>query len=335
MSTRQKKKANGKQEPSAKKQKVGIDMSRIPASLRNEGYTSGNEEEKTKLVVPSVIPDYLKCPVCKELFINPEMFACGHTVCKLCIERNICPVCKGIDVRAPVSNYILNQLIEGQYPEIKKQRQKELDEVVELRKKIDLYPISARYSALTKALTEFITERRVVSYKDIFEHLSTLTIPDVKSFPKENELKYFLSLKITDRAFIAAIGEHIVSITDVQTLLNWVEAKQPAPPKGKKKKHTQIEPLKMLPLLIACITRPAVMGMQATYDRLAKLYEIDIGKEIPFDEWKNQPSYWIKGIELGEITKLSMFEPFRCSCGMHHGNPVTDDEEFYSSDSDY
>jgi len=334
MSTRGQKKKAGK-EPSSKKQKVGIDMTKIPASLRNEGYTSDYEEEKGKAPeAPVVIPDYLKCPVCKELFINPEMFGCGHTVCKMCIERSTCPVCKGLDTRAPVPNYILNQLIEGQYPEKKQQRQKELDEVVELRKKVALYPVSTRYSVLSKQLSDLLTERKVISYKDIFDHLSSSSVTsEIKSTPKETELKYFLSLELGGKPSLAAIGEYIVHATDFPSMMEWAESKGQQTPKGKKRKaNGTVDHLKMLPLLLVCLTRSG--SQTQTYERLSKLYDVDIGKEIPQDEWKNQPSYWIKGVDLGEIQR-PLFEPFRCSCGMHHGNPLTDEEDYYSSDSEF
>jgi len=324
----------------AKKQKVGIDMSKIPASLRNEGYTSDYEEEKTKnapvTVQNAVIPDYLKCPVCKELFINPEMFGCGHTVCKMCIDRNICPVCKAMDVRTPMPNYVVSQLIESQYPEKKQQRQQELDEVVELRKRVDQYPFSARYATLSKALSEYIVERRVASYKDVFEHLSTPhMVTELKSEPKESELKYFIAFKLLERSLVSSIGEYIVHVTDLPSLFTWIETHNTAT-KGKKKKTGCVDYLKMLPMLVICLTRPPVQSLHATYERLAKLYDLDIGKEIIIEEWKNQPSYWIKGVELGEITRLNVYEPFRCSCGMHHNNVVTDDEdEFYDSESDF
>lgn len=48
-------------------------------------------------VTPLDLPEYLKCPICKEMLINPEMFSCGHTICSICTESrptSLCPVCK-------------------------------------------------------------------------------------------------------------------------------------------------------------------------------------------------------------------------------------------------
>ena len=70
------------EETPTKKQKqkpVGIDMSHVPASLRLEGtvlwydlshslkgYKSDEEEKE----LDKVIPDYLKCPICKGMSFN-------------------------------------------------------------------------------------------------------------------------------------------------------------------------------------------------------------------------------------------------------------------------
>ena len=44
--------------------------------------------------------DYVKCPVCLNVHIDPCTLSCGHTFCQLCLARmwkdkkEICPVCK-------------------------------------------------------------------------------------------------------------------------------------------------------------------------------------------------------------------------------------------------
>jgi hypothetical protein len=143
VSTRKKASPKGKKDISederpTKKQK-GIDMSRIPVSLLNEGSKSkvtfnlnfqkqgyADEEEVTTTITISSksIPDYLKCPVCKELFVSPEMYYCGHTVCKLCSETRHCPICRNVDPRGTTPNFTLKDVISNQFPELQKQRQK-------------------------------------------------------------------------------------------------------------------------------------------------------------------------------------------------------------------
>ena len=31
----------------------------------------------------TVIPDLMKCPSCNEIYYDPKMYLCGHTVCKV------------------------------------------------------------------------------------------------------------------------------------------------------------------------------------------------------------------------------------------------------------
>lgn len=49
--------------------------------------------------------EQLLCPICQELFLNPEVLLCGHSFCALCIRRhcdpminrataNACPICR-------------------------------------------------------------------------------------------------------------------------------------------------------------------------------------------------------------------------------------------------
>ena len=48
----------------------------------------------------SVATDYIKCPVCLNIQIDPCTLPCGHTFCQLCLARlwknneESCPVCK-------------------------------------------------------------------------------------------------------------------------------------------------------------------------------------------------------------------------------------------------
>lgn len=64
------------------------------------------------------LQEQLLCPICQDLFFNPELLLCGHSFCSLCIRRhcdpminrstsNVCPICRAkadtFDLRKNVS----------------------------------------------------------------------------------------------------------------------------------------------------------------------------------------------------------------------------------------
>jgi len=189
-----------------------------------------------------------------------------------------------------------------------------------------------------------MTDRRFVAYQEVLEFLtSTQVTQTVKSPITEPEVKYFLAARLFeprgqfDRSSVyACIGDRIVYVTDVPQLLTWMEGlKQSTSRSRNKKKKVPTTSLadvqSMLPLILLCLSRPSTS--HAIYQRFAKLYDLDIGNEMPLDSWKNQPSYWIKDVSLGEVKTL--FE-YRCACGLNHGHQTSydsSDDEYYS-DSD-
>lgn len=53
-------------------------------------------EERT-FVNPSAVSPHLSCPICQEVFVNPQRAPCGHTFCRSCIlpwisTNPVCPV---------------------------------------------------------------------------------------------------------------------------------------------------------------------------------------------------------------------------------------------------
>jgi hypothetical protein len=311
-------------------------MSHIPESLRKEGYTS-EEETPAKIPSSSTIPDYLNCPICKgkhrscadldlhylELFIQPEMFSCGHTVCKMCLERSQCPVCKKYDTRPPMTNYVLAQMIEAQYPQKIKQRQQELDEISNLRKKVQNYVLSARFDMLSKAFDAYIATQRYASSQDVMNHLQA--IKELKSPLKEPEMKYFVSVKLQE-PFIVTVGGYIVKLTDMGNFLDWVQLQNSTASTKRGKKKTTVDHTKMLPILLLCYSRSVGSPISdATYQKIAQVYNIDIGKALPLEEWRSQPSYWIKEVELGDVKQPA--ERIVCSCGRVHAATDSSDEE--------
>lgn len=63
----------------------------------------------------------IECPVCLDIFKDPRIFKCGHTICKSCIAKSIqndivsCPICRKAfsmkSVNKLTKNYSLSNLI--------------------------------------------------------------------------------------------------------------------------------------------------------------------------------------------------------------------------------
>lgn len=102
----------------------------------------------------------------------------------------------------------------------------------------------------------------------------------------------------------------------------------------KKKKTSLIEYNKWLPVAIFFSSRPAHTINEALTKRIAGLADLDVGNTIPLDEWKNQPSSWIKDIDIGEVK--AGYQPHRCDrCGLFHEHSDSDsDQDDSDEDSD-
>ncbi|MCI4391283.1 hypothetical protein PGIGA_G00132430 [Pangasianodon gigas] len=66
----------------------------------------------------------LSCPVCYDIFSDPVVLSCAHSICKECLEvfwrRNecqACPVCKQLNLHDPVCNFALKSLCEAHIEE--------------------------------------------------------------------------------------------------------------------------------------------------------------------------------------------------------------------------
>jgi len=282
MVNRRKRKASTKENKKSsikKKASSLINMDYVPESLKREGYdpTFGDEE----------IPPYLKCPTCKELFVDPAMYTCGHTLCKICIEQrhtSQCPICKQSCFTSPITNVILRELISEQYPKQQERRIVELKEMEGLRDKLLNYQRSTRFREIFEKFSQFLEASIYINYLTVIKGLKNLpTRPSIT----EDEAKFFLS-SIFARTFeIGIIGEYIIDKRrGIENLISSFEKRKP---KG--------DVTKWIPLILMCMSTHRTFTFDI-YQRLAKLYRIDIGKELPFEEWRGKPAHWLKEIDL-------------------------------------
>lgn len=81
--------------------------------------------------------DQLCCPICNELYKNPEMLKCGHTYCSLCIRRHC--------------DATINRTTHSECPSCRAKA-----DVFELRKNIVLSNLSDHFKSLSHDLASFI-----------------------------------------------------------------------------------------------------------------------------------------------------------------------------------
>ena len=90
----------------------------------------------------------LSCPICLRLLYKPSSIICGHTFCKQCIEKSLestshCPICRKLIPR-PLSlspSYLINNLLQKNYPEEFKKREKEEKKKDNINKLPDYVPV--------------------------------------------------------------------------------------------------------------------------------------------------------------------------------------------------
>ena len=142
------------------------------------------------------------CPVCKDVFVFPRTYECGHTVCELCMYEmdrrdcsvdahtariHHCPVCRHPTLKSwhkrPLS--ILIEKIASAHPSYSKRKQEVLEErsiregsIICIPKNIDLADVAntARLK-IALSLYDVLVERL---YKAALRGLSYLVIRDTK-----------------------------------------------------------------------------------------------------------------------------------------------------------
>lgn len=244
----------------------------------------GKSITSAKAEQPKMSESFL-CPVCKELYVEPEMYPCGHTVCKLCVfqrHRVTCPVCKVFmnpgEKMIPV--YVLRSLIEEQYPEEYKTRSKNIEELKALQEKLRTYAISTRVANIRAEMRDFLTNEFYGTWQDIMDALNK-----TKKFEppvSEMEFKHFLSSHICCAVDFKTFGNFLVwgSTLKLTLLSRWMEA------------HKKKDQRSMLTLILAQTC--GVPEQELT--KMAALYKLNIGQPIKLEEWQGQPLFWLKDL---------------------------------------
>ncbi|TGZ69282.1 hypothetical protein CRM22_003807 [Opisthorchis felineus] len=76
-------------------------------------------EERT-FVNPSAVSPHLSCPICQEVFVNPQRAPCGHSFCKACIDpwltnNPICPLDRRPVTKGSMHHDFLIENVIGDY----------------------------------------------------------------------------------------------------------------------------------------------------------------------------------------------------------------------------
>ncbi len=88
----------------------------------------------------SLSEDDLSCPVCHEIFKNPVLLSCSHSLCKECLQQfwrtkktQECPVCRRRSSRDnPPCNLVLKNLCESFLKERNERRSSGSEEICSL-----------------------------------------------------------------------------------------------------------------------------------------------------------------------------------------------------------
>eukprot|EP01114_Cavostelium_apophysatum_P019550 TRINITY_DN6335_c0_g1_i1.p1 TRINITY_DN6335_c0_g1~~TRINITY_DN6335_c0_g1_i1.p1 ORF type:complete len:353 (-),score=81.16 TRINITY_DN6335_c0_g1_i1:16-1074(-) len=317
-------------EPPAKRpKKAGIDMAKVPESLLREGFNDMAVEAEKK------VPASLTCPVCKELFVQPQMLHCGHTMCAPCADDSTlvsgcCPVCKERTAyMKPITNFHLMQFIEEQFPQEYKKRNEQLLELQTLKKKLEQYKDSQRFEDLYKIMKDLMEENHFMSHRNIINQLKAAKIGG--SAVKDEEAMYFLYCCLTFcySSYFLLSGEYIFRRTDTTRMLEWYEKQ--------KKTKQQKELKKWLPVLIQNSKGHSEWNLT---ERIAKLAGVDMGKNMSVADFKNHSAFWIKDLEVGSIRphydqhNYLHHHDYFDRYGGFPGGRIDDSDEFDSDDDD-
>lgn len=211
--------------------------------------------------------------------------------------------------------------MEREYPEEQEKRNKELEELKTLKDKLQLYQRSSRFMKILKAFHEYLASVYYAHYKTVMSHLISNT-KDLSPLVTEEEVIYCLGCILRFQSSLGVVGGYIINRTSVEDFATWLDNNI------KKKGVTEIK--KWIPIILLCLTQRA--NVHETYKKLAKIYKTEIGDELPLEEWRGRPPFWLKDIELdGNIeSNWLLFNSF----GEHGFGEDPDSSSFSESEDD-
>merc|ERR1719436_480397 len=87
---------------------------------------SGDDEE---------VPPEFECSICMKLLLDPVTVSCGHTFCRVCLDkslgyRSLCAVCRAPVVAGQGVNILVRGIIAERFPAALARRLREAEEEV-------------------------------------------------------------------------------------------------------------------------------------------------------------------------------------------------------------
>lgn len=131
----------------------------------------------------------LACPICKELFYDPLVFECGHSVCTICLDELpfpiTCPECRTPSEKKTLPiNYRLKSIAEASFPEEYQELHKkhELDTWI-INKRRTIPSFNVRFSEDSK--TEMLAILKILDQEQVWTRSADAKFKPFESLRKK------------------------------------------------------------------------------------------------------------------------------------------------------
>lgn len=167
--------------------------------LKNNNNRAKKKKVKETPSPTTELPSCVTCPVCRDLYLNPTIYKCGHTLCRSCISsmpqdfQMKCPFCRAhSDELTP--NYIVSEIIETVFKKELELRISENNKVSRIRKKLDIWEDSVRHMYIKSFIENKINNKPKYSVQTLISRLKD------RGF-KKSETRYLLAKMFSSRKF--------------------------------------------------------------------------------------------------------------------------------------